>query len=77
MLTRMKRGYSREAYDALVTHVRQVIPGVALSTDIIAGTFLTALRNGTSSAPCINPNPKLTLIIASCFIPHSRRSMAL
>lgn len=37
MLARMKRGYSRDAYDALVTHVRQAIPGVALSTDIIAG----------------------------------------
>lgn len=42
MLTRMKRGYSRDAYDALVTHVRRVIPGVALSTDIIAGALLTA-----------------------------------
>ncbi|KAK9823298.1 hypothetical protein WJX72_001730 [[Myrmecia] bisecta] len=37
MLERMRRGYSREAYDALVAHVREVITQVALSTDIIAG----------------------------------------
>lgn len=37
VLLRMKRGYSREAYDALVRHVRSVLPGVALSTDMIAG----------------------------------------
>uniref|UniRef100_A0A383WC25 Uncharacterized protein n=1 Tax=Tetradesmus obliquus TaxID=3088 RepID=A0A383WC25_TETOB len=37
MLQRMKRGYSREAYDGLVERARQVLPNVALSTDIIAG----------------------------------------
>lgn len=37
MLSRMKRGYSRDAYDALVTSVQGAIPGVALSTDIITG----------------------------------------
>jgi tRNA A37 methylthiotransferase MiaB len=37
VLKRMKRGYTREAYDALVEHVRAVLPGVALSTDMIAG----------------------------------------
>ena len=37
MLARMRRGYSREAYDTLVAHVRATIPAVALSTDIIAG----------------------------------------
>ncbi|GMH44867.1 hypothetical protein BSKO_12819 [Bryopsis sp. KO-2023] len=36
-LERMKRGYSREAYDNLVEKARQRISGVALSTDIIAG----------------------------------------
>ncbi|KAF6256051.1 CDK5 regulatory subunit associated protein 1 [Scenedesmus sp. NREL 46B-D3] len=36
-LQRMRRGYSREAYDALVGRARQVVPNVALSTDIIAG----------------------------------------
>ncbi len=41
MLVRMRRGYTREAYDALVRHVRATIPGVALSTDIIAGASLT------------------------------------
>lgn len=40
MLARMKRGYTRDAYDALVARVRQRIPGVALSTDIIAGEGL-------------------------------------
>ena len=37
VLERMKRGYSRQAYDALVHHIRSEIPGVALSTDMIAG----------------------------------------
>ncbi len=37
ILQRMRRGYTREAYDALVQHARDVIPGVALSTDIITG----------------------------------------
>jgi tRNA A37 methylthiotransferase MiaB len=37
VLERMRRGYSREAYDELVAHVRAVLPGVALSTDMIAG----------------------------------------
>jgi hypothetical protein len=38
MLQRMKRGYTREAYDALVQRARDVIPNVALSTDMITGT---------------------------------------
>jgi tRNA A37 methylthiotransferase MiaB len=37
VLERMKRGYTREAYDALVDHIRAFLPGVALSTDMIAG----------------------------------------
>lgn len=37
VLRRMNRGYSREAYDELVAHIRSEIPGVALSTDMIAG----------------------------------------
>lgn len=37
MLARMRRGYTRDAYDALVAHVRATIPNVALSTDIITG----------------------------------------
>lgn len=36
-LQRMRRGYTREAYDALVQRAREVIPNVALSTDIITG----------------------------------------
>ena len=40
MLQRMRRGYTRQAYDDLVQHVREVIPGVALSTDVIAGLLL-------------------------------------
>ena len=39
MLERMRRGYTRQAYDDLVQHARQVIPGVALSTDIISGEY--------------------------------------
>lgn len=37
VLSRMRRGYGREAYDALVSSVRSQLPGVALSTDMIAG----------------------------------------
>ena len=39
MLERMRRGYTRQAYDDLVRHAREVIPGVALSTDIISGVL--------------------------------------
>ncbi len=37
MLQRMRRGHTREAYDLLVQSVRQTIPGIALSTDLISG----------------------------------------
>ena len=37
VLQRMKRGYTREAYFDLVHHIRSLIPGVSLSTDIICG----------------------------------------
>ncbi|KAJ3616931.1 hypothetical protein Zmor_008935, partial [Zophobas morio] len=37
VLERMRRGYTREAYMALVHRVRSVIPEVALSSDFIAG----------------------------------------
>ena len=37
VLERMRRGYTREAYDELVATVRAAIPAVALSTDIISG----------------------------------------
>ncbi|KAF1782191.1 hypothetical protein JG687_00017949 [Phytophthora cactorum] len=37
MLERMRRGYSREAYLALVANMRARIPGVAISSDFIAG----------------------------------------
>ena len=37
MLERMRRGYTRQAYDDLVEHVRELVPGVSLSTDIISG----------------------------------------
>ncbi|KDD75516.1 radical SAM protein [Helicosporidium sp. ATCC 50920] len=36
-LERMRRGYTRDAYDALVTRARELVPGVALSTDMISG----------------------------------------
>ncbi|KAJ1514623.1 CDK5 regulatory subunit associated protein 1 [Coelomomyces lativittatus] len=36
-LSRMRRGYTREAYLDLVTSIRSHIPNVALSTDIISG----------------------------------------
>ncbi|CAG8484794.1 9962_t:CDS:2 [Acaulospora colombiana] len=37
VLRRMRRGYSREAYLDLVNTIRDVIPNVSLSTDIITG----------------------------------------
>ncbi|XP_034834446.1 CDK5RAP1-like protein [Maniola hyperantus] len=37
VLERMRRGYTREAYLQLVEHIRHVIPGVGLSTDMICG----------------------------------------
>ncbi len=37
MLKRMRRGYSREAYLALVQRAREKIPGVTISTDMISG----------------------------------------
>ncbi|XP_048204974.1 mitochondrial tRNA methylthiotransferase CDK5RAP1 [Perognathus longimembris pacificus] len=37
VLAAMRRGYSREAYVELVHHIREIIPGVSLSSDFIAG----------------------------------------
>ena len=37
MLDRMARGYTREAYSALIEKTRRKIPGCAITTDIIAG----------------------------------------
>lgn len=37
ILSEMRRGYTREAYLDLVDHVRDSIPNVALSSDIIVG----------------------------------------
>lgn len=41
-LQRMRRGYTREAYDALVARARAAITNMALSTDIITGVWLCA-----------------------------------
>ncbi len=37
VLARMKRGYTSDDYRRLVGHIRQVIPGTAIHTDIIVG----------------------------------------
>lgn len=37
VLERMRRGYTRDAYLELVEHIREELPGVALSSDFIAG----------------------------------------
>jgi tRNA-2-methylthio-N6-dimethylallyladenosine synthase len=37
MLARMRRTYSREQYLELVERARKIVPGISLSTDIIAG----------------------------------------
>ncbi len=34
---RMRRGYTREAYDTLYQRVRDIIPHVSVSTDMITG----------------------------------------
>lgn len=54
-LERMRRGYSRDVYEALVSRVRGIIPGVSISSDFISGfcgeteeehlDTLTLLRN--------------------------------
>jgi tRNA-2-methylthio-N6-dimethylallyladenosine synthase len=37
VLERMNRGYTRERYLALIDELREAVPGVALSTDLIVG----------------------------------------
>ncbi|XP_067674131.1 mitochondrial tRNA methylthiotransferase CDK5RAP1-like [Haliotis asinina] len=37
VLAAMRRGYTREAYLDLVDHIRSILPGVALTSDFIAG----------------------------------------
>lgn len=37
VLERMRRGYTREAYLELVQHIREILPGVSLSSDFICG----------------------------------------
>ncbi|XP_071112860.1 mitochondrial tRNA methylthiotransferase CDK5RAP1-like isoform X1 [Haliotis cracherodii] len=37
VLAAMRRGYTREAYLDLVSHIRSILPGVALTSDFIAG----------------------------------------
>jgi tRNA A37 methylthiotransferase MiaB len=33
----MRRNYTREAYLNLITHIREILPGVTFSSDFIAG----------------------------------------
>jgi len=37
VLSKMRRGYSRDAYLELVDNIRSIVPGVALSSDFITG----------------------------------------
>ncbi|KAF9937946.1 CDK5 regulatory subunit associated protein 1 [Mortierella alpina] len=37
VLSKMRRGYSRDAYFELVDNIRSIVPGVALSSDFITG----------------------------------------
>jgi tRNA A37 methylthiotransferase MiaB len=39
VLTRMRRGYTREVYLELVASARQMIPNLTISTDIITGEY--------------------------------------
>lgn len=50
-LQRMRRGYTREAYDALVQRAREVIPNVALSTDMITGVWAAQGTAGYNRKP--------------------------
>jgi tRNA A37 methylthiotransferase MiaB len=38
VLQKMRRGYTRTAYDALLDHAVNLVPGTTFSTDIIVGT---------------------------------------
>ncbi len=70
ILMAMRRGYSAKQYRELVERIRDAIPGVALSTDIIVGfpgeseeqferTFdmIRELRFDTVHAACYSPRP--------------------
>ncbi len=37
VLERMRRGYTRNDYRALVEHIRETLPGAAVHTDVIVG----------------------------------------
>ena len=37
VLERMRRGYTRDDYRALVEHIREALPGTAVHTDVIVG----------------------------------------
>lgn len=37
VLERMRRGYTREAYLDLISHIRRMLPGVYFSSDFICG----------------------------------------
>lgn len=39
VLTRMRRGYTREVYLELVASARRMIPNLTISTDIITGEY--------------------------------------
>jgi tRNA-2-methylthio-N6-dimethylallyladenosine synthase len=73
ILRAMRRGYTVEQYQQLVTQTRSIIPGVALSTDVIVGfpsesvyrfqeTFnlLSELRFDTVHVAAYSPRPGTT-----------------
>jgi len=37
VLARMRRGYTADDYRSLIAHIRQIIPGVSIATDVIVG----------------------------------------
>lgn len=43
VLERMRRGYTREAYDALLGRTSEIVPGATFSTDIIVGAHARGL----------------------------------
>ncbi len=66
MLERMRRGYTRQAYDDLVHHVREMVPGVALSTDIISGWFFALTASSARMTACMQTDVQVAPEFAGC-----------